>query len=430
MFDRGCMPFNGGVPGGWFVAMMLLLASPALAENDSSLERDVEDYLERTESPPVPRTLRGTWRLGPVLETVDDVFKIRLRSRMLIDTSWSDSRDFDSPVTDDGFFLRQARLGAVGTGFGRVPFMVELDFAKNEPRVFDVFVGLKDVPMLGTILVGHQREPIGLDAMTPLPFLALLERAPSTRALGRGRNVGVRIQNVTEDRRLTYWAGLFRETNRFAQPRGEGGYAFTGKITGIPVAAREGNLLHLELGFSVRDPADGEARFNARHGPANGVRLVDTGAFPASRELEVAAAAALRLSSFVIQVEGYVVHASGSGTNATFWGGYVLASYWLTGEVAPYARSHAMWVRAEPLRNFHDGERGVGAWLLAARFDHVDLTDGAIQGGVMDTVTVGVTWLWNPNARVKFEVVHADVEGGPYGTGTIVTAALRFQWDF
>ena len=68
--------------------------------------------------------------------------------------------------------------------------------------------------------------------------------------------------------------------------------------------------------------------------------------------------------------------------------------------------------------------------LLALRFDRVDLTDGGIDGGVMGSFTFGVTWMWNPNTRVKTDLVYADITGGPLGSGTIWYLITRFQFDF
>ena len=60
----------------------------------------------------------------------------------------------------------------------------------------------------------------------------------------------------------------------------------------------------------------------------------------------------------------------------------------------------------------------------------VDLNDDGIAGGEMQTLTTGVTGMWNPNTRVKLNVVYADVEGGPQGDGSILYVVTRFQVDF
>ena len=48
----------------------------------------------------------------------------------------------------------------------------------------------------------------------------------------------------------------------------------------------------------------------------------------------------------------------------------------------------------------------------------------------MQTFSAGVTWMWNPNTRVKVNLVHADVEGGSLGDGSILYFVTRFQVDF
>ena len=141
-------------------------------------------------------------------------------------------------------------------------------------------------------------------------------------------------------------------------------------------------------------------------------------------------ATAFRLRSLTLQAEAYLVRVSGAGTDASFHGWYVMASYWLTGETATYNEWNAVWDRVLPRRNLHDGSGGKGAWMLALRFDRVDLTDGGIDGGEMDSFTFGVTWMWNPNTRVKLDLVYADVTGGPLGSGTIWYMMTRFQFDF
>ena len=60
----------------------------------------------------------------------------------------------------------------------------------------------------------------------------------------------------------------------------------------------------------------------------------------------------------------------------------------------------------------------------------VDLNDDGIAGGEMQTLTTGVTGMWNPNTRVKLNVVYADVEGGSQGDGSILYVVTRFQVDF
>ena len=95
---------------------------------------------------------------------------------------------------------------------------------------------------------------------------------------------------------MTWWAGIFRDTDRFARPSGEGGYALTAKITGLPFRTKKQRMLHVELSVTLRDPPDGTTRFRARHGPATGPQLVDTGFIEATRDTRASFATVLRCS--------------------------------------------------------------------------------------------------------------------------------------
>ncbi|MHC4955583.1 MAG: OprO/OprP family phosphate-selective porin [Planctomycetota bacterium] len=401
-------------------------AAEKSVSKDTSLTNEIEEFLDKTE----PSQVLAIWRAGPLFGSTDGVFSYRLRYRALVDYYGSTSDDFGSPVDDNGVFVRQARIGVLGRMYGHVLYGLNLDFGRGDPALIDVFVGLADLGRFGTILFGHQREPFGLEGTTPVPFLPLMERASSTRAFALGRNVGIRLHDVVMDGRMTWWAGVFRETNRFAQGNGSGGYTFTARVTGLAIRDTEDRLLHLGVSFTFRNPANDTTRYRARHGPAQGERLVDTGQITANREVRTALEGALRLGPLVLQSEGYFADVSGLGADANFWGAYFTVSYWLTGEAEAYSESAAVWDRVTPKRFFHDGTDGKGAWMVALRFDHVDLTDGGIDGGEMDTISASVTWLWNPNSRVKFTLVYADVDGGPEGSGSIVTGIFRFQWDF
>ena len=99
-------------------------------------------------------------------------------------------------------------------------------------------------------------------------------------------------------------------------------------------------------------------------------------------------------------------------------------------EARNFSASRAAFRRIRPRRNLYDGSRGFGAVQITFRFDRTDLTDGAVQGGVQNTVTGGVNWHWNPNVRWMFNVVWADVTGGPFGSGELLIFATRFEFDF
>ena len=77
----------------------------------------------------------------------------------------------------------------------------------------------------------------------------------------------------------------------------------------------------------------------------------------------------------------------------------------------------------------------MGAWEIAVRYDTIDLNDGPISGGEADQITLGLNWYLNPNTRIMWNYVMADMsnldDGTPGGLDTDVNVfEMRFQIDF
>lgn len=85
----------------------------------------------------------------------------------------------------------------------------------------------------------------------------------------------------------------------------------------------------------------------------------------------------------------------------------------------------------KPIRNF-DWNGGSGAIELKARYSGIDLNDEDFDGGRLNDLTLGVNWYLNPNTRVMFDYVRADIENHPdfNDDGEADLFATRFQIDF
>lgn len=124
-----------------------------------------------------------------------------------------------------------------------------------------------------------------------------------------------------------------------------------------------------------------------------------------------------------------------------FHGGYIYASYFLTGEHIPWERESGTLGRVKPFENFFlvdtcdDGVRGGwGAWQIAARLSQGDLSDDGVLGGVGHSVTAGVNWHWNPNARVQFNYVYGKIDEhvpvAGYTSGDYNLFGVRWMIDY
>ena len=85
----------------------------------------------------------------------------------------------------------------------------------------------------------------------------------------------------------------------------------------------------------------------------------------------------------------------------------------------------------KPKRNFGLGtDGGPGAWEVALRYSTLDLNYGWWpRGGKQESITGALNWHLNPNAKVKFEYVRADVSHDLYG-GNADIFQTRIQFAF
>ena len=109
---------------------------------------------------------------------------------------------------------------------------------------------------------------------------------------------------------------------------------------------------------------------------------------------------------------GYVRPA---GQTLNYWGYYVQAGYFLTGENRGYDRRYGIYERVRPFENFfftRDQEGrpsyGLGAWEVLYRYDFTDLDSKGINGGRLGQNTIGVNWHLNSHMKIMMNVLLAN----------------------
>jgi phosphate-selective porin OprO/OprP len=136
---------------------------------------------------------------------------------------------------------------------------------------------------------------------------------------------------------------------------------------------------------------------------------------------------------FSVQSECYFVPAG----PANFWGAYVEASYFLTGDHRGYRRDLKELTRPAVIEDFISLRTpfglacGRGAWELKTRWSHVDLREGVgAKRGLQNNYLAGVNWYLNAYTRIMFDYVYEDVrqltgvKGQTHGFGT----RMHVEW--
>lgn len=411
-----------------------LCGSPAFGDTDpiQSLEARVAK-LEQQSARGVP--LRASWQNGIRLQSDDNVIRLQLGGRVQNDFAFfSGDHELEAAVGPlrDGTKFRRARIYVSGTLYEHGIFKAEYDFAGGNPIFRDVWVGMQNIPGLGTVRIGNQLEPFSLEALSGNSFHLFMERGLPA-AFYPFRNTGVVALNSVLEQRATWSAGLFRHSDNFGDSSTNSKYSATARVTALPYYADAGKWIHVGASASRRKPDNETARFSSRPESYVAPVFADTGSIPSDRIDLLGAEFSLTFGPASLQAEYYNAGADlveeeefGYTGSADFSGYYVYAGYFLTGEHRTYNRGNGTIGRTIPKSNFRGEGHGWGAWEVGIRHSELDLSDGPIEGGEMRNLSLGVNWYLNPNMRVMWNYVYADFKD----VGTADIAQMRVQFDF
>jgi len=325
---------------------------------------------------------------------------------LAMETAFFSDDKFDHP---DASQLRFARLGMRGSIASDFNYVVDVNFANNNVGIINAFMDYK-LGDLGVIRVGHNRSPYSLEGMTNNNYWTFAEVAPSTAAFDVGEILGAAVHLAGDN--WVLGAGLYNQ-NVGLQDNDDEGWRVASRFAVAPIKENE-NILHLGVSAAHIEARDtnNTLTFGANAGNTiqrtNLVRANMTNAD--SHDLFGFEAATVQGP---LSLQGEYFYTNVQNRDATpdskFHGGYIQASYFLTGESRPYVDGNATFGRIVPKNSFLGG-KGAGAWEVALRYDTLDLNDGTVQGGEMDTYSLGVNWYQNQYARMTFNYIMTDTD--------------------
>ena len=325
-----------------------------------------------------------------------------------------------------GSEFRRLRIFAKGMVVPNIEFKLQVDFAGGEVKLKDAYIGLKHVPYVGKVRIGHLKEPFSLEESTSSKYITFLERALPV-GLAPSRNAGILVGQTVAHGRVTWAAGVFRDTNSFGEARGTA-YHLTGRVTALPLYLDDGReLVHIGIGYSFRNPENDVLRFRQRPEVHLASRLIDTGTLEGVKDYQLfGLEGAFVFGRLSVQGEYIVTTINASTYNdPVFKGYYVYASFFLTpGDRRRYAVKSGSFGRVRPNRSV--GKGGMGAIEMAIRYSTLNLDGGRVQGGKLRNVTFALNWYLNAHTRVMVNYVHAD----RLMIGTADYLLTRFQVDF
>ena len=409
-------------------------AQEATAEERLEALEERLAQLELREGPGIP--LDAYWQNGIRLRSDDGRVQLQIGGRVQNDFAAFDAdrevKDEVGPVRD-GTTFRRARIYVSGRLYDYGLFRVEYDFAGGRPNYRDAYIGVRDVPWLGTILVGRQLETYSLEALSGNNFHQFPERGLPA-AFYEYWNNGISVQNSVLDQRATWAVGAYKRTDTFGTSQTNSNHNVSARITAAPHYSDDGrSWVHLGAATVLRKPDGDEYRISSRPESSVAPVFVNTDAIPSDRAQLVGLEFAAAQGPASVQAEWHQARVDLLETEDFMHSGhvrlsgyYLYASYFLTGEHRTYNRATGVFGRTIPRSNFRGEGHGWGAWEVAVRHSELDLNDGPVEGGELRNLTVGVNWYLNPNMRVMANYVHADL----VDVGKTDIVQMRAQFDF
>ena len=302
----------------------------------------------------------------------------------------------------DGGEIRGFRLGLVGSlNFPR-PWIYTVYAATNaydkgfDSRTTDsgVFYDYRvDIPLFekAGLSIGKQKEPISMERLLPLTFLPMQERSAAADALLPSRNIGLVLNGTGLDQRMTWAAGGFNNWLDSGESFEDNPRQYAARVTVVPWAsADESNLFHFALAARY-DDADLGLQYQTEPEFDQSPIFVDTGQFDADHATTYSFEASWRRGPFWLAYEYLNDDVNAQEVGDPDFDGYnVFASWAITGEMRSYNRRNGVFRPLPIARPVYGG--GWGALEGVVRWSELDLTDGLIEGGEMDILSIGLNW--------------------------------------
>ena len=322
--------------------------------------------------------------------------------------------------------LRAGRIGFTLRSKGKLGLELysTVDYQEQRTRekpVFDVYNVELRIPVGPVrITVGKQKETISYELVALSVVLPQQERILLPFFVTR--NIGVNFSGQLAGDRMTWAAGAFNDWLETGVAFNRNASEYTGRMTALPWESSD-KTRYLHLGFGLRSlgPDDGMIRFAGRPESNVADKFVDTGSFAAAGARELALEWLWTHGRFSVLGERFDawVDAPENG-DPHFSGIYLLGSWFVTGESRPYIRSGGYAGGVRPKRRF-------GAVEVTARSSHLDITDGPIDGGMLDKWHYGVS-LW-ASTQWKIGMSYGDADLDRAGLrGNTRMLLTRMQW--
>jgi phosphate-selective porin OprO/OprP len=426
-YTLGPSPASDSVMPAAYATDSLAPPVPSLDERLKKIEADLKKQADDAAKKKADDALRPTQRWTGRIQADYWAFPHTSAGANAFETG-----DPNEPVADR-FLFRRLRIGIQGQIPDNMLYKLEVDFNNpNNPQLKDNYIGWESLPTLQTLLIGNQKRPYSLDQIHSTRFTIFLERPAIIEAFNQdSRRFGIQSYGYSEDLAYDWRYGVFKSQDIqnlgtvLATPIGDYQAEAAGRLarTWWNDASDGRTYAHTAIAGTVAStdptaPPNSTAHFQTRPEARTETRWLDTGVIAGANNYELMGLEGV-FNYGPLHVEGEFQHVwmqRISEPDLNFSGGYIYAAWFLTGEHMAWDRQTGQLARTEPFSNFFrvrttndaiDG--GWGAWQVAVRLSHADLSDLNIHGGISNEVTYSLIWYFNSHSKLIFNCITGDI---------------------
>jgi len=353
--------------------------------------------------------------------------------------------------------FRELRLGAAGTGYDSFDYKVEFGFQSDAGRValVDNWVGVKNVPLLGYVRIGHFKPETGQYYSMGTTNVSTMEYITPANVFGLGRRIGIASENLFANDRVRLFFGVFQneatDMDRRSK-RDNQGQVVNLRLTAAPWFEQEGKyLFHVGGHWSYVSTHNGRDTRSVTPGTFSwGDTSLSSGAFDTEYSNRGGLELAYQCGRFSARSELFAGSFDGG---EHLYGSYVELGYFLTNDFRTYDLKSGLFGAPKMKRNFHPYKHGEwnlidswGAWQAVFQWGYTDMEDwrravnttpaGGVAttsqyGGHQNDFVAGLNWYWSPQMRWMFQYVRSEqCVGNAYShrSQDIFGTSVRYNW--
>jgi len=346
--------------------------------------------------PNVVRTGFSTFKLGMgfigeyVAYSQSDIFKQQMDSAGLQFENQFKVRDFR--ILASGLFNTKREFS------WKFAYMYDGD--KNEWLIRESGLTIGVPELAGRIFIGRTKEGYSMVKVMNGHSPWTAERQMAIDAVPILAD-GIKYFGSFTKSRIFWNLGYFNDLLSKGQGFSTYEWQYDARVGWLPFYDKENNrLLHLAVNLRYGKPLEGQFRNKSRPESNPAPYILDTGNFPADHAFYYGGEVYYNTGRWMVGSELVVQKYMATGSDHQFFGGDIVASYFLTKTIRPYRTDASLFGFVKVNKSIFKG--GLGEWEAVLRLSSLNLNDGDIQGGSFWRITPMVNWYMSKILRTEF----------------------------